>query len=305
MSAGELRVGVDIGGTKTEAVAVDGAGTIVHSLRLPTGHGASEVLDSALVAVNGIAAQAGCEPHEFGSIGVGIPGRVDSATGVISHAINLGVEHLELGHMLSEQFGLAVRVENDVNAAALGAFHVLDQPTSASLAYLNLGTGLAAGLVLRGELWRGARGAAGEIGHILIDPDGPADLDGQRGGLEVVASGSGVARQWAGGNGNAVTAVLDAAETGDEKALEIRRRLFEGVAASVRILVLTVDVDVVVVGGGIARLGPRLLDSVEQVIAGWEAQSGFIRSLELRERVHLLPAESRVAALGAAYLGRP
>ena len=301
---GGLRVGVDIGGTKTEAVIVDAAGAVVHALRLPTGHGPNEVIASAVTAVTGLATAAGCELGDFGSIGIGIPGRVDSTTGVVSHAINLGVEHLELGHILAERFGVVVRVENDVNAAALGAFHVLGQPATASVAYLNLGTGLAAGLVLRGELWRGARGAAGEIGHILVDPAGPVDLDGQRGGLEVVASGSGIARQWAKGEANAVTAVLDAADAGDANAVEIRRRLFEGVASAVRILVLTVDVDLVVVGGGIARLGPRLLSGVEEVVAGWESQSPFIGSLELGRRMRLLPDKSPVAALGAAYLGR-
>lgn len=300
----DLRVGVDIGGTKTEAVIVDATGAVVHELRLPTGHGPDEVVAVALAAVSGLATAARCEPADFGSIGIGVPGRVDASSGVVSHAINLGVEHLELGQILTERFGVAVRIENDVNAAALGAFHVLGQPATASVAYLNLGTGLAAGLVLRGELWRGARGAAGEIGHILVDPAGPVDLDGQRGGLEVVASGSGIARQWADGEENAVTAVLDAADAGDARALQIRGRLFDGVAAAVRILVLTVDVDLVVVGGGVARLGSRLLDGVENVIAGWETQSPFIGSLELNRRMRLLPDDTPVAALGAAYLGR-
>lgn len=302
--AGLFRVGVDIGGTKTEAVVVDAEGTVVHKVRIPTGHGANEVVASAVAAVTALATEVGQAPSSFGSIGIGIPGRVESVTGVVSHAINLGVEHLELGHILAERFGVGVRVENDVNAAALGAFHVLGQPGTASVAYLNLGTGLAAGLVLHGELWRGARGAAGEIGHILVDPAGPVDLDGQHGGLEVVASGSGIARQWANGDDNAVTAVLDAADAGDARATEIRRRLFEGVAASVRILVLTLDVDLVVVGGGIARLGPRLLSGVESIISGWDAVSPFIASLELGKRMRLLPDDAPVAALGAAYLGR-
>lgn len=298
-----MRVGVDIGGTKIEGVVVDSAGAVLHQLRLPTGHGPDEVVESAVAVVDGLAAAAGCETSDFGSIGVGIPGTVDSASGLVSHALNLGVERLELGTVLSQRFGMPVRIENDVNAAALGAFHVLEQPPTASIAYLNLGTGLAAGLVLRGELWRGARGAAGEIGHILVDPAGPLDLDGQRGGLEVVASGSGIARQWGSSEENTVTAVLDAADAGDVRAVEIRRRLFDGVAASVRILVLTVDVDLVVIGGGLAKLNHRLLDGVKGVIEDWEAQSALIQSLELHDRVRLIPADAPVAALGAAHLG--
>jgi glucokinase len=296
MTAHELRIGVDIGGTKTEAVL----GAVRGTLRIPTGHGSEQVVASAIAAVAGVAGEA---LGDIQSIGVGIPGTVDSSTGLVSHAINLGVERLELGQTLSAHFGMPVRVENDVNAAALGAFHVLQQGPDASIGYVNLGTGLAAGLVLRGELWRGARGAAGEIGHVLVDPAGPLDLDGQHGGLEVVASGSGIARQWATGEDNSVTAVLDAADAGDARAIEIRRRLFDGVAAAVRILVLTVDVDLVVVGGGLAKLGPRLMDGVHAVIDAWQEQSPFIRSLELGKRVTLIPSDSPVAALGAAHLG--
>lgn len=295
-----MRVGVDIGGTKTEAVLLADDGTIAAQLRLPTGFGPESVVESAVRAVTEVA---GTSLDAVGSIGVGIPGAVDSVTGRVSHALNLGVEYLELGAELGRQLGAPVRVENDVNAAALGAFHLLDLPATASMGYLNLGTGLAAGLVLGGQLWRGSRGAAGEIGHILVDPSGPLDLDGQPGGLEVMASGSGIARQWGTGEDNSVTAVLDAADDGDERAIEIRRRLFDGVATSVRILVLTVDVDLVVIGGGISRLGPRLLGGVDAIFAAWGAQSPFIQSLELPSRLRVLPADSPVAALGAAYLG--
>ena len=303
MSTRGMMVGVDIGGTKTEAVVVADDGTVAGRMRLPTGFGSDAVIESAIASITGAAAEAGVAVETLATIGVGIPGTVDTATGLVTHAINLGIERLELGPVLWQRLGMPVRVENDVNAAAIGAFHALEQPATASIAYLNLGTGLAAGLVLRGELWRGARGSAGEIGHVLVDPNGPLDLDGQRGGLEVVASGSGIARQWATGGDNPVTAVLDAAEAGYERAIEIRRRLFEGVAASVRILVLTVDVDLVAIGGGLSRLGDRLLDGVRAVIGEWESVSPFITSLELGARLVLVPADAPVAALGAAHLG--
>jgi len=296
-----MRIGIDIGGTKTEAVLVADDGAVLETVRRPTGFGPQAVVESAVAVVAALAPAAGAAG--VGSIGVGIPGAVDTATGRVSHALNLGVEQLELGAELGARLGTVVRVENDVNAAALGAFHLLEQPATASMAYLNLGTGLAAGLVLRGELWRGARGGAGEIGHILIDPSGPVDLDGQAGALEAMASGSGIARQWGRGAHNSVSAVLDAADAGEPEALQIRRRLFEGVANSVRILVLTVDVDLVVVGGGISTLGARVLDGVDAIFAEWSANSTFIESLALAERVRLLPSRAPVAALGAAHLG--
>ena len=298
-----MRVGVDIGGTKTEAVVIDPHGGIVAQLRHPTGFGPESVVESAVLAITDAVDAAGIPLASVKSIGVGIPGAVDAREGRVTHALNLGVERLDLGAQLATRLATTVRVENDVNAAALGAFHALELAPESSMGYLNLGTGLAAGLVLGGQLWRGSRGAAGEIGHILVDPAGPLDLDGQPGGLEVMASGSGIARQWGTGEDNSVTAVLDAADAGDARAIEIRQRLFDGVATSVRILVLTVDVDVVVIGGGISRLGDRLLGGVEQIFSAWEAQSPFIHSLELGSRLRLIPDGAPVAALGAAWLG--
>lgn len=295
-----MRIGVDIGGTKTEAVAVAADGSVIARVRRATARGADAVVATAVEAVISLVAQAGTTMDDYATIGVGIPGAVDPKIGTVTHAINLGVEHLSLGSELAARLGRPVHVENDVNAAALGAFRVLDLTDDASMAYLNLGTGLAAGLVIGGRLWRGARGGAGEIGHILVDPSGPVDLDGQRGGLEVIASGSGILRQW---GGESVSALLDAADAGETRAVEIRSGLFYGVAGAVRILALTVDVDVIVIGGGLSTLGPRLMGGVEGVLDGWAAQSPFIQSLDLPGRIRVLADDQPVAALGAAYLG--
>jgi glucokinase len=297
-----VRVGVDIGGTKTDAVVLDSAGAVAHALRLPTGWGHDAVLATATDAVLRLATEAGIAASSFDSIGVGIPGAVDSERGIVTHARNLGVSELALGGLLERNLGASVRVENDVNAAALGAFHQLDLPDTSSMAYLNLGTGLAAGLVLHGNLWRGSRGAAGEIGHILIDPAGPLDKDGQPGALEVMASGSGIASQWKSGDGS-VRGLLAAADAGAADAIAIRRNLYEAVASAVRILVLTVDVDLVVIGGGISTLGSGLLDAVTSVIGEWEVSSPFLASLQLAERIRILPPNAQTAATGAAWLG--
>ena len=90
---------------------------------------------------------------------------------------------------------MPVRVENDVKAAAFGAY-ALRGGSSGSMAYLNLGTGIAAGIVADGELWRGARGTAGEVGHISVDPNGPLCRCGQRGCIEAFAGGGAIAERW-------------------------------------------------------------------------------------------------------------
>jgi predicted NBD/HSP70 family sugar kinase len=298
-----LRVGIDIGGTKTDAVAVNLDGTILQQLRLPTGFGPDAVLETAVSAVTQLAALADTTITGFDSIGIGIPGAVDNGTGRVSHAVNLGLDGLDLGAELSRRLGRAVRIDNDVNAAALGAFHLLDKSSSHSMAYLNLGTGLAAGLVLGGQLWRGSRGTAGEIGHIPVDPAGPECPCGQRGCLEMVASGSAIARQWPTGDPKPARALFAAAAAGDPAAMAVKERFVDNVAAAVRILVLTVDVDSVVIGGGLSSLGSALLDDVRRVLERWERSSVFLASIQLSDRLAIVPADFPAAAVGAALVG--
>ncbi len=300
-----MRLGLDIGGTKTDAVAIGEDGRVVETLRLPTGFGAEVVLLTAVSAVEQLSHATGTPIAEFTSIGIGIPGAVDADTGRVSHAVNLGLADLELGGLLRDRLGRPVRVENDVNAAALGAFHLQGLGSGQSMAYLNLGTGLAAGLVLGGELWRGVSGVAGEIGHIPVDPAGPVCPCGQRGCLELYASGSAVARQWPSDDPLPVRALFDAAASGDAVAAAVRDRLLQGAAEAARLLVLTVDVDDVVIGGGISRLGEPLIAGVRGIIARWEADSPFVASLRLGERVRLLPPDFPAAAVGAAFVGDP
>jgi predicted NBD/HSP70 family sugar kinase len=171
------------------------------------------------------------------------------------------------------------------------------------MAYLNLGTGVAAGIVTDGELWRGARGTAGEVGHISVDPAGPLCRCGQRGCIEAFAGGGAIAERWGRTGALPVRDVFDAADQGDSFAQQLRRGLAQGVSAAVRVLVLTADVDSVVLGGGVTALGDRLMTDVAAELAASAEASPFMRSLHLEERVELLPAGSPAAALGAALIG--
>ena len=308
---GGLRLGIDVGATKTAAVLIDPTGAVAHEVRLPTALGEEGVLATISTAIKEIAAAARLDGAGFTSVGIGIPGTVDPVTGRVSHAVNLGVEDLDLATLVAARTGLAVRVENDVKAAALGAYHALRDPAAAdgseeidSMAYLNLGTGLAAGFVLGGELWRGARGVAGEIGHIPV-AEGPACPCGQRGCLELYASGSALARLWPSDDPQPVRALFDAADAGDDTAAKVRRSFMASVASAVRILVLTMDVDLVVIGGGISNLGQRLLDALRAALDAQASTSRFLASQNLSPRVRLVPHGVPVAAVGAAFIGVP
>jgi predicted NBD/HSP70 family sugar kinase len=292
-----MRVGIDIGGTKIEAVAIDDETLdVLATFRIPVRHGASGVTDGALDAVREVRDRAGGRVE---SIGIGVPGAI--RRGVVHHARNLGIGSFDLETAVAEATDAAVRVCNDVNAAALGAW-ALRGGTSASLAYLNLGTGMAAGVVLDGRLWEGAGGVAGEIGYISVDPHGPAQVDGLAGALEAYASGSGVVAQW-GVEGATALDVFHAAEAGDARAITIRDGVYFGAASAVRILALTYGADTVVLGGGLTGLGQSLCSGMAEHFDAWSATSALIASLQLDTITHLLTDERPTHAIGAAIVG--
>lgn len=296
-----MRFGLDVGGTKTDAVAVAPDGEIAGRVRRATGWGADAVVATIAAAVRELAEVTGIRPEAATSIGIGIPGQVAVGTATVRHAVNLGVEQLDLRAAIGPIFGVPVQVENDVKAAALGGYAL--HGGTGTVAYLNLGTGIAAGLVREGAIWRGAHGTAGEVGHISIDPNGPLCPCGQRGCIEAFSGGGALARRWDRSGALPVRDIFDAADAGDADAVALRAGFAYGVASAVRVLVLTADVDDVVLGGGITALGDRVLAPVLAELEVSAATSPFMRSLRLGDRVQLLPPGSPAAALGAALIG--
>jgi glucokinase len=223
--------------------------------------------------------------------------------GSVKHAVNLGVDGdwVLVGDLLTERLGVPVLVENDVNAAALGAVTLSGKQ---DLVYLSIGTGLAAGIVLGGRLRRGDHGAAGEIGHVPVDPGGLACQCGQRGCLETLASGRALATAWPESDLPAAQAVFGAAGVGDERAIAVRDRFAAGVADAVRVLSLTVDPQTVVLGGGVSQVGEPLRLAVAAALRAQAATSPFLASLALADRLRVVPTGYPVAAVGAALLGR-
>lgn len=300
-------VGLDIGGTKVLATFLGPDGVARETLRLPTVRGPEGVVSSAARAVREVARRAGVDLAALDGVGVGVPGLVDPDDGSVTHAVNLGIEggRFPLADVLSRELGgVPVRVDNDLNVAALGASHLRGDDGS-DLAFLALGTGLAAGIVLGGELRRGASGAAGEIGHIPIDPHGPRCACGQRGCVEMYASGTALSARWPSRHGRPAPAELfEAAAAGDPEAVRIKAEFASAVASAVRILELSVDVRHVVLGGGVSALGEPLLDAVRAALVEQSRTSPFLSSLRLAERVSLAPTDVPVAAVGAALVGR-
>ncbi len=312
---GLMRVGFDVGGTKTDALVVAPDGEIVARVRRPTGWGVERVVATLTDLVDELAQTVGVAASDFVSIGIGMPGQVAPGSATVTHAVNLGVDELDLGRSIGALFGVPVRAENDVKAAAVGTYALRGgdvrgagrdagpEGAAGTIAYLNLGTGIAAGFVVDGRLWRGARGTAGEVGHISVDPNGPLCKCGQRGCIEAYAGGGAVAERWGRPGALPVRDVFDAADAGDAHAIAVRRGLVYGVASAVRVIVLSSDVETVVLGGGITALGDRMLGLVIEDLARSAAASPFMGSLRLAQRVELLPPGSPAAALGAAIIG--
>lgn len=288
MSA-QLRVGVDVGGSTTEAVSLDGSARVVARAERRTVRGKEGVVDGILAVIDAVVPPGGAS-----SVGIGIPGRVSD--GRVHDAVNLDISDLDLASEIAARSGTVVGVENDVRAATRG---IGVDRFSSSLAYLNLGTGVAAGVLLDGRVHGGSRGVAGEIGHLSIDPAGPRCACGQRGCIEAFAGGGAIAARTSGGP-FAVRDAFDRADDGDPAALEIVAGLARGAAAAVRTLALAVDPERIVIGGGIARLGERLRAPVLRELERAAEGSAFLGSLHLDERIELLSPGVPVGAIGAA-----
>ncbi|HET9078961.1 MAG TPA: ROK family protein [Trebonia sp.] len=305
MSA-DMRVGLDIGATKVLGAVMDAGGTVVAQARQDTTPGPDGILATATTVLD-LLATALASAHAGwvlpSHIGIGIPGIVDRDRGAVSHAVNLGLggDWFPLAGQLAGRTGATVAVENDLNAATWGA-HVLSGADD--LAYLSLGTGLAAGFVLSGTLRRGTHGAAGEIGHVPVDPEGARCSCGQRGCLELRASGSALSAAWpARGDVPPAEALFAAAAAGNPEAIAARDRFAAGVADAVRMLALAVDPAAIIIGGGAAHVGEPLLAAVAAALRCQAAVSPFLAALGLADRLRLLPGQLPVGAIGAALIG--
>ena len=275
----------------------------------PSGRGPEGVVEVAARLADDVLAEASGPVH---SIGACMPGLVDPATGLVRHAVNLDVDRLALGPQLAARLGTAVSVENDVKAAALGAWRlrsavgseaVRSRAADETMAYLNLGTGLASAAVRGGVVVRGIDGVAGEIGHLPVGGDAPCTC-GQVGCLETVASGSALARLWPRA-GRVHRDPFVAAAAGDASAGAAVDVLCTGIGLAVQLLALASGAERVVVGGGLVALGAPLLAGIRADLRRRGRTSALLGSLDLPTRVELLAPDLPVAALGAAWLGGP
>jgi glucokinase len=264
-NAAGLAAGVDLGGSNLRAGLVTRDGEVVwrHSERTPASHAPDEVADAVVRCVRRGADERGNGIESLTGVGIGVPGAVDPATGVSLLSPNFGWKDVPFGDLLRSRVGgPRVVLDNDVSVVTYGEWRFGAGKGSADLMCVTIGTGVGAGLILGGEPYLGSAGAAGEIGHIQLDPEGPMCGCGNRGCLEMYASAKSVARiaQSRGltsSDGGPISAqeVALAANDSDPLAAEIlagaAAAMAHGVAAAVNLL----NLSRVVIGGGLSRAG--------------------------------------------------
>jgi glucokinase len=271
------RGGIDLGGTKIQAVVVNGRWRVLGEARRPTPRsgGPEDVAMQMAETMQEAAEGANLKPSKLEAVGVGAPGDVDERSGAVSRALNLpGWDgQFELGDWLNEKLGPPVSVGNDVQVATEAEFRLGAGRPYDSLVGVFWGTGVGGGLILDGKPWLG-RGGAGEVGHMVVKQDGARCRCGRRGCLEAYAGRAAMeARARSEHEGGRKTDLFKimkkhghdrltsgiwerALNAGDSLAKELIERAVAALGAGIASVINLLDLEVVIVGGGIGtRLG--------------------------------------------------
>ena len=277
----KLNVGVDIGGTKIDAVLADDCGNIIKRELKETraSEGPNAVIKRIVDAVKAVSSGS-----KIAAVGIGAAGIIDVETGLITTSPNLpGWRNIKLKDILERELGIKTFVDNDATVAALAEHKFGIAAGCDHFICVTLGTGIGGGIVTNGQVYRGTSGAAGEIGHMTIDVNGPLCGCGNRGCWETLASGSALEREakakmaegiqttiprYAKGSDGRVTAkgIFLAAQDGDELAKKLIEQLGFYVGVGLSNLINIFNPQLVVISGGVSRMGDMLLEPARKTV---------------------------------------
>ena len=302
-------LGIDVGGTKVAAAVIEG-NEALHAVEHPTALDSEESVVAGIVAAaQEVIGLAGGAPQ---AVGVGVPSQIDFATGTVLSSVNIPLAGVALGRELSTRLGVPVYVDNDANCAGLAEAQLAGV---ANLVMFTLGTGVGGGLVIDGRIFRGATGLGAELGHQVIQYDGPPCPGNcpNRGCLEALCSGTALEREAAAiavdfpdspigraakergrASGRDVVA---AAEGGDKYALHLLDRLGMFLGVGLASAINTFEPEEIVIGGGLSRASDLFL---ERAVS--EAQSRALPKLAERVRIGLARAGANAGLVGAGLL---
>ncbi|MFI7647557.1 ROK family protein [Micromonospora sp. NPDC049460] len=270
MSAGDVVVALDVGGTGMKCALVRPDGAVLHAERHPTdaGRGPDAVVDTVLAVAEGLAGKARADGLTPVALGVAVPGVIDEARGVAVWSANVGFRDVPLRNLARARLGLPTALGHDVRAGGLAEARLGAGRDSAHVLFVAIGTGIAAAHVVDGTAVTGAHGAAGEIGHIQVRAGGPACGCGRPGCLEAVASAAAIGRRYTALAGVPATAadVADRAAAGEPLAADVWREAVEALADGLATGQALFDVETVVLGGGLAQAGALLLEPLRAAL---------------------------------------
>jgi glucokinase len=310
-----LTVGVDVGGTKVAAGVVDEDGRVVAQVRRAT---AAQVAGAAERTIAELVLEL-ATAHPVEAVGVGAAGLVDETRSVVRFAPNLGWREQPLRALLEAATGLPVVVENDANAAAWAEYRFGAARGRDDVVMLTVGTGIGGALILGGLLYRGGFGLAGEVGHLVLDPDGPPCGCGRRGCWEQFASGNALLREARAraaedrpgarlllslGDGTpegvAGAHITAAARLGDQVALDVFAHAGFWLGRGMAELAAVLAPRCYVIGGGVSEAGELLLAPARAAFAA------HLMGADVRPQADILLAElgNQAGMVGAAELAR-
>ncbi len=273
---------VDLGGTQIRAALVQADGRMEARVAMATQ--ASEGLEAVLARIEGAIRQVWPPGEEIAALSLTAPGPTDDRQGVLLFAPNLpGWENVPLRDRLQGTFGVPTFVGNDANLAALGERRFGAGQGVNDLVYLTVSTGIGGGLILGGKLFEGARGLGGEVGHIVVEAEGPLCGCGNRGCLEALASGTAIGlaaraalrsgessllQDWARGEPERITAreVAQAARAGDGLARRLLERAGFYIGVALVSLMYLLNPSLFVIGGSVAKAGELLFGPIEETV---------------------------------------
>lgn len=310
----KIAIGFDIGGTNLRGALIREDGHIIKRQNILSE--ADKGIDSVVTNLANLI-QKTIKGEKIVGVGIGIPGIIDSQKGVLTQAPNIcNVDNYPLRQVLIEKIGesMPVFIENDANCAAIGEWWTGAGKDVKSLIILTLGTGVGGGIILNGELWNGADGMAGEIGHITIYPDGAKCNCGNSGCLESYASAGAIRRMVKQGlEKNLETIirekvkntskeripeiVMEAAMEGDKFALWIWDEVGKALGVAIANLVNLLNVEMVIIGGGLSNAWELFIDRAKK-----EAKKRGLRAPIKRVKIVKTVLGDDAGILGAGYL---
>lgn len=272
-------IGIDLGGTKISGILLDASGEKIAEALVPTkaAEGETVVETQLFMLIDQMVESAQREKLDVMGIGVGVPGALDRNKGILVYAANLPFRKYPFVEKLKARYALPIALENDASAAAWAEYKFGGGQGSNTMLFVTVSTGIGAGAVIDGSLYRGSTGSAFELGHITIKKDGLACSCGNQGCAELYASGSALARiaeeKIAAGEisllkEQKITAetIFAAAARGDHLAAASIEQVLEDLGTCVSVGAALLDPDCIVIGGGMAKAGEQVWLAVEAAI---------------------------------------